>query len=88
MLSSIFKEDFKYRFKIIVERRFVEEIECLPKSEKSFGFKTRHLKCYVILNEAQRNQIKSETLNEDYERSSEKSFKFLPIFFTKFSENP
>jgi len=43
------------------------------------------LKCNVILNEAQHNQIKSETLNEDYERSSEESFTFLPIFYTKFS---
>ena len=46
------------------------------------------LKCNVILNEAQHNQIKSETLNEDYERSSEQSFTFLPIFYTKFSEKP
>ena len=43
---------------------------------------------FVILNGAQHNQIKSETLNEDYERSSEESFTFLPIFYTKFSEKP
>lgn len=87
LLSSIFKEDFQYRLKLLLKEGLLRKSNVYQKA-KNLLVLDQTLKCNVILNEAQHNQIKSETLNEDYERSSEKSFTFLPIFYTKFLEKP
>ena len=87
LLSSIFKEDFQFRFKLLLKEGLLRKSNVYKKA-KNLLVLDQTLKCNVILNEAQHNQIKSETLNEDYERSSEESFTFLPIFYTKFSEKP
>ena len=87
LLSSIFKEDFKYRLKLLLKEGLLRK-SYVYKKAKNLLVLDQTLKCNVILNEAQHNQIKSETLNEDYERSSEESFTFLPIFYTKFLEKP
>lgn len=87
LLSSIFKEDFQFRLKLLLKEGLLRKSEVYQKA-KNLLVLDQTLKCNVILNEAQHNQIKSETLNEDYERSSEKSFTFLPIFYTKFLEKP
>ena len=87
LLSSIFKEDFQFRLKLLLKEGLLSKSKVYKKA-KNLLVLDQTLKCNVILNEAQHNQIKSETLNEDYERSSEKSFTFLPIFYTKFLEKP
>ena len=87
LLSSIFKEDFQFRLKLLLKEGLLRKSNVYQKA-KNLLVLDQTLKCNVILNEAQHNQIKSETLNEDYERSSEQSFTFLPIFYTKFSEKP
>lgn len=84
LLSSIFKEDFQFRLKLLLKEGLLKKSKVYEKA-KNLLVLDQTLKCNVILNEAQHNQIKSETLNEDYERSSEESFTFLPIFYTKFS---
>ena len=86
LLSSVFKEDFQFRLKLLLKEGLLRKSNVYKKA-KNLLVLDQTLKCNVILNEAQHNQIKSETLNEDYERSSEESFIFLPIFYTKFSEN-
>ncbi len=85
LLSSVFKEDFQFRLKLLLKEGLLRKSNVYKKA-KNLLVLDQTLKCNVILNEAQHNQIKSETLNEDYERSSEESFKFLPIFYTKFLE--
>lgn len=85
LLSSIFKEDFQFRLKLLLKEGLLRKSNVYKKA-KNLLVLDQTLKCNVILNEAQHNQIKSETLNEDYERSSEESFTFLPIFYTKFLE--
>lgn len=87
LLSSVFKEDYQYRLKLLLKEGLLRKSEVYQKA-KNLLVLDQTLKCNVILNEAQHNQIKSETLNEDYERSSEESFTFLPIFYTKFLEKP
>ena len=87
LLSSVFKEDYQYRLKLLLKEGLLRKSNVYKKA-KNLLVLDQTLKCNVILNEAQHNQIKSETLNEDYERSSEESFTFLPIFYTKFSEKP
>lgn len=87
LLSSIFKEDFQFRLKLLLKEGLLRKSNVYKKA-KNLLVLDQTLKCNVILNEAQDNQIKSETLNEDYERSSEESFTFLPIFYTKFLEKP
>lgn len=87
LLSSVFKEDYQYRLKLLLKEGLLRKSEVYQKA-KNLLILDQTLKCNVILNEAQHNQIKSETLNEDYERSSEESFTFLPIFYTKFLEKP
>ncbi len=87
LLSSIFKEDFQFRLKLLLKEGLLRKSNVYQKA-KNLLVLDQTLKCNFILNEAQHNQIKSETLNEDYERSSEESFTFLPIFYTKFSEKP
>lgn len=87
LLSSVFKEDFQFRLKLLLKEGLLRKSKVYEKA-KNLLVLDQTLKCNVILNEAQHNQIKSETLNEDYERSSEESFTFLPIFYTKFSEKP
>jgi len=85
LLSSVLKEDFQYRLKLLLKEGLLKKSKVYEKS-KNLLVLDQTLKCNVILNEAQHNQIKSETLNEDYERSSEESFTFLPIFYTKLLE--
>lgn len=87
LLSSIFIEDVQYRLKLLLKEGLLRKSNVYQKA-KNLLVLDQTLKCNVILNEAQHNQIKSETLNEDYERSSEESFTFLPIFYTKFLEKP
>ncbi len=87
LLSSVFKEDFQFRLKLLLKEGLLRKSNVYQKA-KNLLVLDQTLKCNFILNEAQHNQIKSETLNEDYERSSEESFTFLPIFYTKFSEKP
>lgn len=70
LLSSIFKEDFQYRLKLLLKEGLLRKSKVYQKA-KNMLVLDQTLKSSVILNEAQRN---------------EESFKFLPIFFTKFSE--
>ena len=72
LLSSIFKEDFQYRLKLLLKEGLLRKSKVYEKA-KNLLVLDQTLKCNVILNEAQRN---------------EKSFTFLPIFYTKFLEKP
>lgn len=69
LLSSIFKEDFQYRLKLLLKEGLLRKSNVYKKA-KNLLVLDQTLKCNVILNEAQRN---------------EESFTFLPIFYTKFS---
>lgn len=71
LLSSIFKEDFQFRLKLLLKEGLLKKSKVYQKA-KNLLVLDQTLKSSVILNEAQRN---------------EESFKFLPIFYTKFSEN-
>ena len=85
LLSSIFKEDFQFRLKLLLKEGLLRKSNVYKKA-KNLLVLDQTLKCNVILNEAQHNQIKSETLNEDYERSSEESIHkrfFTPFYFVQ-----
>ena len=69
LLSSVFKEDFQYRLKLLLKEGLLRKSKVYKKA-KNLLVLDQTLKCNVILNEAQRN---------------EESFIFLPIFYTKFS---
>ena len=71
LLTSIFKEEFQYRLKLLLKEGLLRKSKVYEKA-KNLLVLDQTLKCNVILNEAQRN---------------EKSFTFLPIFYTNFSEN-
>ncbi|MGB4446967.1 MAG: hypothetical protein WBI92_02905 [Cloacibacterium sp.] len=72
LLSSVFKEDFQYRLKLLLKEGLLRKSKVYEKA-KNLLVLDQTLKCNVILNEAQRN---------------EESFTFLPIFYTKFLEKP
>ena len=85
LLSSVFKEDYQYRLKLLLKEGLLRKSNVYKKA-KNLLVLDQTLKCNVILNEAQHNQIKSETLNEDYERSSEESINkrfFTPFYFVQ-----
>ena len=72
LLSSVFKEDFQYRLKLLLKEGLLRKSKVYKKA-KNLLVLDQTLKCNVILNEA--------PLNEE-------SFTILPIFYTKFSEKP
>ena len=70
LLSSVFKEEFQYRLKLLLKEGLLRKSKVYEKA-KNLLVLDQTLKCNVILNEAQRN---------------EESFTFLPIFFINFSD--
>jgi hypothetical protein len=64
LLSSIFKEDFQYRLKLLLKEGLLKKSKVYQKSKNLL------------------------VLDQGFDSAQPDKYKFLPIFFNKFSEKP